>query len=107
MPIHNSSKFKVQDTEHSEFRKLPQLDSFESGDLKDGNGIGSNRMHRIKGDLDDPVIRESHVAIGEKGVKESLPGSVFDSRAYFSRQTRHQHSKILESQEFLSGIKDL
>ncbi len=102
MPMHNTSKFKAQDTEQSEFRKLPQLDSFESGDLKNG-GDGSSRVHRKQGDLDDPVIRESQVA-GSIIQKEGGVGGILDSKAFFSRQA---HRTLLSSMEFHSGIKEI
>jgi hypothetical protein len=47
-----SNHHMVNETDQSEFRKLPQIDSFESEHLKKGHG--SNRNLKVKEDLNDP-----------------------------------------------------
>ena len=51
MPQNHQSRLH-NETEQSEFRRLPMIDSFESDAMKKG----SNRNAKAKGDLDDPVI---------------------------------------------------
>lgn len=101
IPQNHHSKQDIQ-TDASEFRKLPQLDSFESGQINlEPAPKGSSHQMQANGDNDDPPVRLSTVPADLNGL---LSKDLLDSKVFFSRQ---QHRTLLSSIEFHSGVKEI
>ena len=90
MPPNHSKHGNDEDSEHSEFRKLPQIESCES--------LNNPSLAKAKGDNDNPVM------ISTQG--DLLLSGILDPKAL--KQVRLPHSRtLLSSIEFHSQIKEI
>ena len=102
MPSHHNSKAQVNETEQSEFRKLPQIDSFESDALKDG----LSRALKSKDNKEDNKNQHEQMLLKSSMQGDLMHAGILDSKAFFSRQ-KHTSINLLSSVEFHSGIKEI
>ena len=109
---HSQSRVQINHTEQSEFRNLPQIDSFESENLKQefpqtpqinpkirSGGVGDDKSYVISTQMDQfgTLLRSK-----AQGQDSRLMDSM-GSRGFFSRPQQ----TLLSSMEFHSGIKEI